>query len=77
MSRSARQKISLAAVLIDVDHFKRVHDTHGHMVGDDCLQEISKNWQQRHVARLIWWLGMVVKNSVWCCLKQTVQARWL
>ncbi|HVT35643.1 MAG TPA: diguanylate cyclase [Nevskiaceae bacterium] len=32
----------LAVVMLDVDHFKRINDTHGHQAGDRTLSEIAR-----------------------------------
>jgi diguanylate cyclase (GGDEF)-like protein/PAS domain S-box-containing protein len=37
-----RLNIPYAIALLDIDHFKFVNDTHGHDVGDDVLQMVSK-----------------------------------
>jgi diguanylate cyclase (GGDEF)-like protein len=36
-----RQAQPLAALLIDVDHFKQINDTHGHGAGDFVLQQVG------------------------------------
>jgi diguanylate cyclase (GGDEF)-like protein/PAS domain S-box-containing protein len=40
--RSHRYHNSLSVVMIDVDYFKQVNDTFGHLVGDDVLREIAR-----------------------------------
>lgn len=39
---ASRQVHPLALLLIDVDHFKRVNDTHGHISGDKVLRHVSR-----------------------------------
>jgi diguanylate cyclase (GGDEF)-like protein len=40
--RAQRHQMPLALLLLDVDHFKRFNDRHGHPAGDSCLREVAK-----------------------------------
>ena len=36
-----RINLNMSVILIDVDHFKKVNDQHGHLYGDDVLKELT------------------------------------
>ncbi len=40
LSQANRYGAAMAAVYFDVDHFKRINDTHGHACGDAALQHV-------------------------------------
>jgi two-component system cell cycle response regulator len=42
LSRTSREKGSTVVMLGDLDRFKNVNDTYGHMVGDEVLRETAK-----------------------------------
>jgi diguanylate cyclase (GGDEF)-like protein len=42
MNRSLRIKCNFSLLMIDIDHFKNVNDTFGHVAGDSALRQISE-----------------------------------
>ena len=40
-SRSSRYARPMSLLMIDVDHFKRVNDVHGHLAGDAALRQVG------------------------------------
>lgn len=40
--RAARNKSSLSVVMLDIDHFKKFNDSHGHQAGDQVLRLVGE-----------------------------------
>ncbi len=41
-AHAQKRDLSVALIAIDVDHFKRFNDHHGHQAGDRCLQSVAR-----------------------------------
>jgi diguanylate cyclase (GGDEF)-like protein len=41
-ARARRSQHPLSLLLIDIDHFKKLNDSHGHLVGDECLTQVAQ-----------------------------------
>lgn len=41
LAAAARHGRQLTALMVDIDHFKRVNDTHGHATGDDVIRIVA------------------------------------
>jgi diguanylate cyclase (GGDEF)-like protein len=42
LSRARRARTPISIIMVDVDHFKRVNDDHGHLAGDAVLCELAR-----------------------------------
>jgi diguanylate cyclase (GGDEF)-like protein len=47
IGRCHRYNRDLSLIMIDLDHFKKVNDTHGHIAGDFVLRELAQRIKQR------------------------------
>ena len=42
LTRSLREQHPVSLLMVDVDHFKRLNDTHGHLMGDEVLKRLAR-----------------------------------
>ncbi|MAE35959.1 MAG: diguanylate cyclase response regulator [Oceanospirillaceae bacterium] len=47
IARARRHNTPLTTLIIDLDHFKKINDTHGHIAGDQILEQVSALLQRQ------------------------------
>ncbi len=69
IERSRRHGNPLSILMLDIDHFKKINDTHGHLCGDYALRKISELLQE--LVRTSDILGRYGGEEFCCVLPET------
>jgi diguanylate cyclase (GGDEF)-like protein/PAS domain S-box-containing protein len=69
--RSQRHHLPLSAIMIDIDEFKKINDSYGHIVGDLVLQQITRACQ--HTMREIDIIGRYGGDEIAILLPNTTE----
>jgi diguanylate cyclase (GGDEF)-like protein len=42
IARAERDDLPVSLLMVDLDHFKTINDTYGHLIGDEALEEVAR-----------------------------------
>ena len=74
LERAGRFQGRMSVIMVDIDHFKKMNDEFGHLLGDEMLRSVSTILKQR-LRKIKWCAGTVETNLQSWCRKSRATAR--